>query len=562
MPSSVDSPGFHRLADSVLVTSHASQPHPGGVPPSVDMTHNRLRHHRASHLVPLAAALGSLAVPASAQLTPNGGRGPFSTLSAGISLEPHPWRQDERPYVAQPARSGPALPVAGPYLLNSPDYSRAKIRAGMGLQQFTVEAEIDALSLGSDLLPDFNTNGTPVLNNSVPSRRRWMSIVVSVDNGAVGLDDSFVEERRLLGSGSHTKPGTDLISYFPENNQGLDPSVVGESFLEKAFEDFGLPSTPTGPQPEIDALDFAMGVHVSGQQTVQPVVLPDSDYLFFSLTSASASTINDPLNDEFAVNGPGPGTMVPADGVTIYRMEWLGSSWGPPHVYLDHEDLALHATDDIDALSVDKVHGRVIYSTQPYPGRSQLRVHAPRPGDDPINETLREGTATHSGANMTTKLGLRDGPTAPEKDDIDAVCVIDPEGGVVDPYFGTPVDRPNLAPSNPTGGLMGLSMTRARFPFDEIDTIFLEATGWGGRTPQPCNIEFFVSLDYDQSLPWTSSTWLSIQAPILRSAQDDSVVIEIDVPAGAVAGSVGFFALCTDTGSEFAIESAILRTSL
>jgi hypothetical protein len=424
-----------------------------------------------STLLPLLAG-AALCSSAQAQ-----NRGPISSLASGLSLE------------SEPGSTGSADPLLlkAPQVQSSPPHAFSTMQFSSG-PDFTPSAmfgalsslvEIDAHSSGNAIIPAPDNDGVPDLAGA----GSWMGVIVSVredNNGdpVSGLQNTPV--RAAAANGRDVR--SDLFSHYLANSVGLSASMGGRSFLEQTREDMGFSAAPN---PNIDALDLGLGVNRFAAIRNSTRLFAVDDFFYFSLTEASSVAL---ANTNFA----GPITV--PDPCAIYLIEWQDDgqqppSWTTPLEWRSRAELNLVVGDNVDALEVAKNNSCVIISTQLVPGRSQLQIQK-APGD-PL-QALKGREATGNTYLVTEKIGVID-----DVEDIDAVCILEPERHIYGSHFGTPTDH-SLGVSND----FGLSVTRQDPAFNpdiDPDRLELQVSGWGGLPPEPAYV-FFLGTHVDSPL--------------------------------------------------------------
>ena len=461
-----------------------------------------------SPLSSLAAFL--LAAPVAAQISSQQASGIHSSLAAGLSLDKatRPPGTSEQTLLKAPLNqtSAPAefstLSLAG-----ATDYSVTALFAS--LSGVASGIEIDAHSTGNDLMPPFAVR--PVGSGCYPNLgNRWMSISISVTNDSPGAPNGFISDRHAGQIGDRDKPGSDILSYYFADSQGIASSLVNRTLLEQAAETISYGGS--GNLANIDALDWGMGVLSHAQASSPALLFPHRDRLYFSISADCVVDVNNRCSHNFAYKGS---AIVAADAATIYESTWDGAGWAMPRVYRTPAQLGLSPNDDLDALAVNATNGVTVYSTQVVSGRSQLLADN---GDNPAFPSLAGNRTVFSdddGPKVTKKIKVID-----ESDDIDAVCISDPEAGIYGRYLGTPV-------AGDAKAFMGLSTTRATDLQDEREAIHVQVSGWGGTYPEASTVVLWYCL-VSTGTPLQNPQWgaLAIRP---RSPLDDFTEITIDL---------------------------------
>lgn len=463
-----------------------------------------------------------LVAPVAAQISPQQASGIHSSLAAGLSLDEatRPAGNAEQTLLKAPLNQASApAEFSTLSLVGATDYSVAALFFSLGDVASVVE--IDAHSTGNDLMPPFAVRSVgsgcyPNLGN------RWMSISVSVTNGSQGLPNGLIHDRRQGQMGARTTPGSDILSYYFADSQGIGSSLVNRTLIEQAAEVISYGGA--GNLANVDALDWGMGVLSHAQASSPVLIFPNRDRFYFSISASCVDEVNSACSDNFAWHGS---ALVPAHAAAIYESIWDGQGWGMPKVYRTPVELGLGADDDLDALGVNATNGVTVYSTQIVTGRSQLLADN---GHDPAFPSLAGNRTVFSdddGPKVTRKIKVID-----ESDDIDAVCISDPEAGIYCRYLATPV-------FGEAKDFMGLSATRARDPKAGHETIHVQVSGWGGAYPEASTVVLWYCLvPVGASLQNAQWSALAIEA---RSSLEDYTEITIDlsdvlIPQGYEAG--------------------------
>lgn len=420
--------------------------------------------------------------------------GMASSFASGLSLDAVGRGDSESTRVKSPGMQTTAPPAwSSASFPNDPNYSLSAVFGALDAL-----VEVTGHSTGNDLIAGVSSTGVPVLNFS------WLSINVSVSNSAIGLPGSLVRARRTSSDPRQT-PGSDILSYYVQSSQGIAGTLAGSTLMEQPAEAISYAGNE-----DVDALDFAMGVLAHSQPSGGAPLFPYVGSFYFSLAPSCVAAVNTACGGNFALDGL---VHVPADAATIYRSEWDPGllAWHSPAVYRSAAELGLVVgIDEVDAVAVNEGTGLVVFSTQLVRGRSQLLAKAV--GQGVVALTEQDGT------RVTTKIGIID-----DRDDIDAVCIIDPEIGLLTTHAANPIAD---GVANKQIGV-GLSVTRA----GKLDRWTAQVTGWGEATPQACIVSLLVSDNYVVGQgPW-SATWSPV-ATEDRQAWDDVTEFELVRPNG------------------------------
>lgn len=478
-------------------------------------------------LLPLMVSVSPLAA---GQVNPGQGSGMVSSLASGISLSPEARATTEKTLVKAPLnQTAPPPEFSTVQYLNVPDFSISALFGAHSVGgDLSLLIEVDAHSTGNDLMPRFLVTSTG--NGCYPDiTGRWMVINASVANSAVGLPGGFVEQRRLGALGNRLTPGSDISSYYFAGSTGITGSLVNRNFLEQPAESIAFPGSSSA---DIDALDWGLGVTAHAQVANPLIFFPNENEFYFSIADECALVLNAQCSSQFAFD-QATGVMVAADAAAVYRATWdpVSMAWGDPEVYRSAADLGLTSKDDLDALAVNALNGVTVYSTQPTPGRSQLLAD-----NGPSGPALTGNTRTirikDGGPKVTRKIKVID-----ESDDIDAVCISDPEDGVFGKYLGTAVSEPGTKGPDVR---MGISVTRRFDKTQNQDLLLVQVSGWGGATPTDANVlELLVTQRSSVGGGNSAAPW-KWQTLLVTTRSADENFIEFEIPVNTLKSSPGF----------------------
>lgn len=474
----------------------------------------RLSQHAVAPAL-VVAALGTLTPTASAQL-----RGMASVWAAGLS---------ERVPQATAAVADPTLlkapmipsappapwahPAGGPTLL-VPDYSSMEL---FGQDAWLIE--VDAHSIGSDQIPHHD-DGVPDVSET---EENWLAYVVSVKNGAEGTTGSYLDS--LQG----VRPvGAELISYYTSESQNIANILVGNNAVEASAMTLGYDPSNVS---DVDALDYGIGIHsfTAQQSGVSQLLFPSSNEYYFSITPKT-------VTDWIGWYGTAPfADGQPPHAGDIYVKEWdeTNRSWGPTKIYRTHLNVGIAATEDIDALAINRANGVIVFSTvldPANPAAPQLLISDGNGSSQELKDTDQGGT-TNTPVQDKLDLGR-------ERDDVDGLCGIDPEGAYVyDRAVGIAVTTAAQIPSQPaTLPIMGLSLERGFAGLSGPESLMAQISGWAGVTPQDCYVTYFLYVGSEPIVPNSDPTaalpngtvpnWTTI-GPVLRTQADDEFVVSM-----------------------------------
>jgi len=465
-----------------------------------------------------------------------------SALAAGLSLDETDRSGPEATLVKAPLNQiGAPAPFSGSTFVGVEDYSLSSL---FSQQNLASVIEINAQSTGNDLIPGLlnhpNKPGCyPNLGTcSGGLGGNWMAINVSFNNDAMGRADSLIRARRNNTEGLRKTPGSDIYSHYFLQSCGIAEALINRTMLEQAAEQISYPG-----DEDIDGLDFALGVQAYAQQTSPLLFFPAYGKFYFSLAPSCIVDVNSAVTNQFALDQQGG--WQPADQTTIYVVEWDQSNgvWMLPEVYLAPSVLGLDkGVDDVDALAVNETgvgsNGTVIFSTAYRPGdpASQLQGYDPNSG---ASGTLRNS----NGRKITRRLGAID-----DTDDIDAICIFDPEAGMLGTHMGVPT---RLFKSSKQ--FMGMSVTRGQVGSSQ-DNLIVQVSGWGAASPTDSSVELMIAVGMHPGQPLSNVNWYSLGKQS-RSHKADFVEWIFPIPAGLTLNNAALVA-------ELAVGSTVIEHSV
>lgn len=377
-----------------------------------------------------------------AQAGPSGG--PTLALAQGFSVDPStPLPGLTAASVVQTRTDLDAGPPT-PWLPSpgQPDFSALPIPSTL---------DVDALSLGLDWIP---SDG---LGFAVVPPGNWAAMTWSVRRSTLGAPGSAIAAEVGAPGGA----AGDVFAYvFP--GSALPPPIVGIPFRAQDGTEIAV-STPALPG-NLNAHDLYLGLIYRENPQLAALLPPPTVY--FSVTAATAAFLP-----------PAWAPLPLRSGATVFATTWnpLTATWSPVTVAIDPAMLGITAGEDLDALAVDLMHGRVVFSTDPA---------LPPPLPMPPRAVLlysNYGSGSHveyrlpGGTPVSTAVGLGSSP-----DDIDGICFVDPGGPGgpsqirLDRMLGTPGFP--VAPSAPT--TLQASVARRFDPSTGHEFAVTMMTGW------------------------------------------------------------------------------------
>ncbi|MBL8749702.1 MAG: hypothetical protein JNK78_11120 [Planctomycetes bacterium] len=271
--------------------------------------------------------------------------------------------------------------------------------------------DVDDISTGRDDVL-FDGNGVMTVEPS-----SWAAMSFSLRVGATGVVGSGSQgPSRIAQQAAAGDIGTTLFSWiFPGSS--LPAQLVGVVERSHSRAELGL---PVGTN-EVDGLDvpLVLGLDQAALGQVEPnfgALIANPQAIYFTVSHATRDLV--PVSWQLY----GPSTTL-SSGATIYRVlrsTPLGS-WTPPHVFRPYWAMGLSRDEDIDALAVDIVRQKMLYSMVGTT-RDQFLVHDLSTDGIPVprDALLPDGT---------TKVSQSIGKA--QNDDVDAVCTLDPTIGSI-----------------------------------------------------------------------------------------------------------------------------------
>jgi hypothetical protein len=263
--------------------------------------------------------------------------------------------------------------------------------------------DVDGLSSGYDWVLSLS-DGT-----ASTQAGDWGAISFSVTRGTLGAANTRIAAEVASADGA----AADLFAYVIPGS-ALPPDLVGVTF--RAQDSTEVNAFVPGQKGNITAHDIFLSLLFRENPQLVPTLPLKS--VFFTVTTAAAQS---PLLAAWW-NGTLP------SGATILRTDWNGSNWTTPVPFLLPADLGLTSAEDVDALAVDVMRGRVLFSTTRQPGLPQ---------HDPLlfARVGTQGNAIYhlppsplwpNGQPVSDAIGLAGGGGP---DDVDGICSLDPSGG-------------------------------------------------------------------------------------------------------------------------------------
>lgn len=507
---------------------------------------------RFALLISVAPAMGLLALDTNASAQNRGMTTDWamavSTRSqgmAGSALDPlrlkGPMNQPNGPAPWTPVATGPS-----PFM---PDFTQGEL---FGDNEDIIE--IDAHSAGTDMTPWPDAEGAPDVSATADN---WLMWAVSVSDSTIGAANGYINS---INSLPNSRPvGAEIISFYASGNQNLARNFVGQNAVEATAFSMGYDGTGPGTE-DIDALDYAIGVLTydpSGQAS--SFLFNNILTYYFSVTPQTVINWNAkyPMGGQtFAYDN----TVVPSQKINephpgdIYVMTWNGTDWNPIELYRSHTDLGLPTEGgDVDALSVNTHNGVIVFSTPQDPNVAvpQLWINTGSASSTvELTDLAPDGTRTR----VVDRLDLTD-----DKDDIDALCGIEPETvDTFDRLCGVPSSSWAYTPHFPSdAAMMGVSVERAVLTPGGPTMVTFQVAGWGAAGPVSGDLYLFLYngpevlppltdpfAEFQSSIapyPTVSPDWMLV-GPIPRTAQQDEW--EFSIVDDPILFSGDFSAIC------------------
>ncbi|MEO6597885.1 MAG: hypothetical protein ABIP94_24345 [Planctomycetota bacterium] len=339
--------------------------------------------------------------------------------------------------------------------------------------------DVDALSLGLDwVLAD-------AAGVAVVPPGQWGAITFSVRRTTLGALGSLIASEVARPDGA----AGDIFAYVLPGSS-LPPAFVGIPFRAQDSTETSI--FVGGVKGNIDAHDVYISLLYL--ENPQLAVLPPPPTIYFSVTTATAPMI------------PMVWTSVPSlrSGATVFSTSWSPGTlaWSTPSVALTPASLGILSSEDLDALALDLLRGRVLFSTDP----------ASPPPSGPRNAILYStlGSGANSvyrlpgGTPISIAIGLGLGP-----DDVDGICSLDPGSAALPSQIRLPFMMGTIEQPLPLG-----------LPTD------LQAVAWR-RLDAPTNTEYAVSWMTGWPAPGTPQTSLAIAAGALGSTTGPYVILDV-----------------------------------
>ncbi|MGE0145328.1 MAG: hypothetical protein AB7T19_18735 [Planctomycetota bacterium] len=306
--------------------------------------------------------------------------------------------------------------------------------------------DIDAFSIGYDYI-----QSTPTGIGLVPPGN-WAGITFSVTRASIGAAGGVIAAE----SGTAAGAAGDVFFYVLPGS-ALPASLIDRTMRNQDSSEIDIDAPAAAA--DIDAHD----IYVSLIFRENPQIVPLLPFVsvFFSVRKS----------DVPAVPVAWWSGTVPS-GTTVFRRDWVAGAWTAPTPFLTSADLGITDIEDLDAVAVDLLRGRVLFST------SNPASNPGAPLRDPVLYHGLGGPGhfvykVATGVPISDRIGLvRVGAI----DDVDGICALDPgPGGQIqlDRLIGTPTQ--SLIPSLPSR--LGTGVYRRRTVTNSIE-IHSFMTGW------------------------------------------------------------------------------------
>lgn len=433
-----------------------------------------------------------------------------------------------------------------------PDFSTSALLAGINRALSTSSTppaggtpattlSLGGFSTGGDVCGPIQVDGKMSPGNS------WYGLSVSVAQKAsstnYGLTGSSL---RSLANG----PGG-IVTYYYDGSTGIDAQLVDSTVIEQTDGQLGFDVTDA---EDLRGIDWGMGaIATDPSGTRSRVTAPVRDKLYFSVAS---DWLSDNPGHVVEFGDPGSTAWLPLVSDTVYVMSWdydstaMAYQWTSPEVAFSDDELfgSAHVTTHaIDALSVyvNGMNERVLFSVEGHALGSQIM------GYDRTNfspSVVAMPVTDLDGDLIAEKLGLDINGGHP--DDVDGLCGLDPESGLLSSALGTPLERT----AGSSVDELGIAVYRGmRFEYvsseetqeetqELVDSLTVQVTGIT-PTINPGLLHIYLGTFDQASLPltdftsvsWFDSTW------VLAPAGASTVSLEIPEDPG-FSGELAFFA--------------------
>jgi hypothetical protein len=484
----------------------------------------------------LASAILLAAAPAAAQ-SADWSSGPMMAMAQGLSVDAAtvvPGANAGSMVITTSAfKATPPPPWTVPPMPGFPDLN---LLPWVGIPG----VDIDALSMGLDYIL-----ANPMGQIDVPMNH-WGAITFSVTRGTTGAPGGLINGQ-ILGPGG---AAADIFGYILPGSVGFPSNWIDVPLRPQDGKEINLDAP--GAPANIDAHDLYMGAFFGDDPDLAGMIpgFP-AVTIFFSVTTASVPSVP-----------PVWWGAAPPSGATVLRTTWNPASpvsWSTPSpafappMFMPPFSTAvfgLSPAEDIDALAIDLVRGRVLFSTTvmpAFPHDPILYVELGMPG---MNHVYR----TQGNTPVSIRVGLPPGGI----DDIDGICALDPGAGNqirAEQLFCSLVGPPVF----PAPAQLGVSVHRRRGSTGGQELVSY-MTGWPTpNNPQPGIAFVGVSLG--------TPTGFSIPPVIIRPApsnvpfQGQPEQYVIGIPSGLnLTGTPAFFVWATfdSTGLDVSLPVSIV----
>ncbi len=393
----------------------------------------------------------------------------------------------------------PVAPVGTPYA-GAPDYRMSQMFPAVDRAWI----EIDAISSGNDNIPVDPTNGRVIPQNGAIG---WSILSFSVDGATTGGVNTVIADRR---SQDPLRFGADIYSWGFGGSTGIDPQYIDKTWLEFSAEEVDWLT----PIDELESLDFQAGLLFERAGQTDPVFLPNTNQdFYFSLSRAAV------LNAPSTLPAGSAFASVTLDPGAIYRITCSNGIWSTASVVYDRTTLDLPDDANIDAIAVH-ASDSVIFSTDDV-STEQFLVHVG-------GQTFR---LRDSAGNTLSSLTGLDNTSSTSRNNVDALCGIDPEHGVFSSAIGTPVPDPLDVDEDDTR--MSLSVSRYHRAGNVTTPQLLAAvSGWHTSSPQDGEVllHVFSGVAWNNGLAINGSTQYHGAIHVPRTATQQQVYQLLPLP--------------------------------
>lgn len=307
----------------------------------------------------------------------------------------------------------PFSPDAPPVQPMTPDF-RAAVLFGDGVNPPTFE--VNAISMGMEILPVSKPAGGVSMVTLSSGSNDWGMLTFSVSRSSLGTPGSMIAMERSQPGGA----AADLFTYVLPGSS-FDPSIIDcyePDTVQRSVDALEMDLSFGGTVGEISAMDFFPGLYEAGSPLSAP--LPSQPTVYFSIASSSIFPTS-----SSAVDPAWFGGEANMSSASILQTTWDDKAfiWCPPTVFHPYGDMGLDKTDDIDALAIDVLLCKAVFSVTSDSATTlaeQLQVAEWCGGITVGDLYATDGTNGGTTSSVASRVELED------DDEVDGLCVQDP----------------------------------------------------------------------------------------------------------------------------------------